>query len=845
MLFVMIHSTAAAILAVIVTFSQLHPLFAAATNTLNQGDALNSSDHLVSNNGRFLLGFMNRSYLGIWFNSSLYDPSTRSHPVWVASRDRPLFQNQGALTIDASGKLEILQDAGDPVEIYSGNGNPTRGNVSAVLEDSGNLVVKAKGSSSEEVLWQSFDHPTDTLLPGMKLGFSNKTREEKRWKLTSWLDEENPAPGAFTVEWDYKARQLLVKMRESVFWRSGVLDANSGKFPATWSLAEVNKNFNFTTVSGLREESFSYELYEEGLAPGRSHESQWVMGYQGTILDARARIMILNFQNCDGNKNEDNGCERWESGPTCSRRPGDRMVQRVALAFGFPDIRNRTLNLSFADCKELCWRNCSCTGVQVRDGDARNFTGCTFYTSLFSFQDIQGNEAQVYAILPAPPPPKRFKRVHNMDNYSKQDVDTDRRWCHWWSTHNGRRLLVVLEMEKTEVTWLLTNGIRIPEKFLKELMTIDRPSDASPHEDNGNSKDDNSLQVYTALSITNATNSFSLNNKLGEGGFGPVYRGRLKEGQEVAVKRLSRTSGQGLVEFKNELILIAKLQHSNLVRLLGFCVQGEERMLVYEYMPNRSLDSFIFDETRRKWLGWKARFNILEGIAQGLLYLHKYSRVRIIHRDLKVSNILLDKDMNPKISDFGMARIFEPGDAAQDSTRRIVGTYGYMSPEYAAEGTFSVKSDVYSFGVIVLEIVTGKKNHRAYHSDRPLNLAGYAWELWNDDNGGAVELLDPAVKGLSAGEEGDGCREEALRCINIGLLCVQNDPRDRPVMGDVLSMLTNGSQQLPMPLQPAFYLGRYGGGTSTSSENYTGEEEHQSKRLYSVNELSLSTMRPR
>ncbi|CAL1352585.1 unnamed protein product [Linum trigynum] len=826
MLFVMIHSTAAAILAVIITVSQLHPLFAAATNTLNQGDVLNSSDHLVSNNGRFLLGFMNRSYLGIWFNSSLYDPSPRSHPVWVASRDRPLFQNQGALTIDASGKLEILQDAGDPVEIYSGNGNPTQGNVSAVLEDSGNLVIKAKGSSSEEVLWQSFDHPTDTLLHGMKLGFSNKTGEEKRWKLTSWLDEENPAPGAFTVEWDYKARQLLVKMRESVFWRSGVLDANSRKFPATWSLAEVNKNFNFTTVSGLREESFRYELYEEGLAPGRSHESQWVMGYQGTILDARARIMILNFQNCDGNKNEDNGCERWESGPTCSRRPGDRMVQRVALAFGFPDIRNRTLNLSFADCKELCWRNCSCTGVQVRDGDARNFRGCTFYTSIFSFQDIPGNEAQVYAILPAPPPPKPSKT-----------------WI-WIVVGATGGLLIMVTGFLLYLRW---RRQKLHEKFLKELMTIDRPSDASPHEDNGNSKDDNSLQVYTALSITNATNSFSLNNKLGEGGFGPVYMGKLKEGQTIAVKRLSRTSGQGLVEFKNELILIAKLQHSNLVRLLGFCVQGEERMLVYEYMPNRSLDSFIFDESRRKLLGWKARFNIIEGIAQGLLYLHKYSRVRIIHRDLKVSNILLDKDMNPKISDFGMARIFKPDDAAQDNTRRIVGTYGYMSPEYASEGTFSVKSDVYSFGVIVLEIVTGKKNHRAYHSDRPLNLAGYAWELWNDDDSDALELLDPAVNGSSAGEEGDGCRDEALRCINIGLLCVQNDPRDRPVMGDVLSMLTNGSQQLPMPLQPAFYLGqaRYGGGTSTSSENYTGEEEHQSKKLFSVNELSLSTMRPR
>ncbi|CAL1352587.1 unnamed protein product [Linum trigynum] len=824
MLFVMIHSMAAAILAVIITVYQLHPLFAAATNTLNQGDVLNSTDHLVSNNGLFVLGFMNRSYLGIWFNSSVYDST--GHPVWVASRDRPLFQNPGALTIDASGKLKILQDAGDPVEIYSGNGNPTQGNVSAVLEDSGNLVIEAKGSSSGEVLWQSFDHPTDTLLPGMKLGFSNKSGEEKRWKLTSWLDEENPAPGAFTVEWDYNTRQLLVKMRESVFWRSGVLDANSRKFPATRFLAEVNKNFNFTTVSDPGEESFSYEFYDEGLAPLRSNESQWVMGYQGTIQDDRTQIMVLYFENCDGNRNEENGCERWDSGPTCSRRTGDRMLLRAAQTFGLPDMRYRNLNLSFADCKELCWRNCSCNGVQVPDGDALNFRGCIFYTGTLSFQDLRGNEGQVYAILPAPPSPKPSKT-----------------WI-WIIVGVTGCLLIMVTGFLLYLRW---RRQKLHGKFLKELMTIDRPSDASPHEDNGNSKDDNSLQVYTALSITNATNSFSLNNKLGEGGFGPVYMGRLKEGQEVAVKRLSRTSGQGLVEFKNELILIAKLQHSNLVRLLGFCVQGEERMLVYEYMPNRSLDSFIFDESRRKLLGWKARFNIIEGIAQGLLYLHKYSRVRIIHRDLKVSNILLDKDMNPKISDFGMARIFKPDDAAQDNTRRIVGTYGYMSPEYAAEGTFSVKSDVYSFGVIVLEIVTGKKNHRAYHSDRPLNLAGYAWELWTDDDSDALELLDPAVNDSSAGQEGDGCRDEALRCINIGLLCVQNDPRDRPVMGDVLSMLTNGSQQLPMPLQPAFYLGqaRYGGGTSTSSENYTGEEEHQSKKLFSVNELSLSTMRPR
>ncbi|KAH9796653.1 G-type lectin S-receptor-like serine/threonine-protein kinase B120 [Citrus sinensis] len=166
------------------------------------------------------------------------------------------------------------------------------------------------------------------------------------------------------------------------------------------------------------------------------------------------------------------------------------------------------------------------------------------------------------------------------------------------------------------------------------------------------------LPMFNFNTIAVATNYFSEGNKLGRGGFGPVHKGKLPEGQDIAVKRLSRKSGQGLEEFKNEIILIAKLQHRNLVRLLGCCIQGEEKMLIYEYMPNKSLDLFIFDPAKQALLDWTKRFAIIEGIARGLLYLHRDSRLRIIHRDLKASNILLDEDMNPKISDFGMARIF-------------------------------------------------------------------------------------------------------------------------------------------------------------------------------------------
>ncbi|PKI37963.1 hypothetical protein CRG98_041636 [Punica granatum] len=173
--------------------------------------------------------------------------------------------------------------------------------------------------------------------------------------------------------------------------------------------------------------------------------------------------------------------------------------------------------------------------------------------------------------------------------------------------------------------------------------------------------------------IVEATNNFSDENKLGQGGFGPVYKGKFPGGQEIAIKRLLSSSGQGFEEFRNEVILIARLQHRNLVRLLGYCIEGDEKILLYEYMPNKSLDSFIFDRTRRALLTWEIRMEIILGIARGMLYLHHDSRLRIIHRDLKTSNVLLDEETNPKISDFGLARIFE-GKQTEASTNRVIGT---------------------------------------------------------------------------------------------------------------------------------------------------------------------------
>ncbi|XP_052301557.1 cysteine-rich receptor-like protein kinase 44 isoform X27 [Populus trichocarpa] len=340
---------------------------------------------------------------------------------------------------------------------------------------------------------------------------------------------------------------------------------------------------------------------------------------------------------------------------------------------------------------------------------------------------------------------------------------------------------------------------------------------------------------FKFATIKLATNDFSDDNKLGQGGFGAVYKGILADGQAIAVKRLSSNSGQGEVEFKNEVRLLAKLDHRNLVRLLGFCLEGTEKLLIYEFVPNSSLDQFIHDPNKRFILDWEKRYKIIEGIARGILYLHQDSQLRIIHRDLKPSNILLDGKMNAKISDFGMAKLMKT-DQTHDAASRIAGTFGYIAPEYARQRQFSVKSDVFSFGVLVLEIVSGQKPSFRDGDDIE-HLTSHAWRRWRE--GTALDLIDPILRNDSTAA--------MMTCIHIGLLCVQENVADRPTMASVVLMLSNSSFTLQIPSKPAFFISRRTYRPASSSTSYTSRmtQSHLKTVPPSKNEISITELDPR
>ncbi|KAL0664293.1 hypothetical protein Bca4012_101131 [Brassica carinata] len=465
-------------------------------------------------------------------------------------------------------------------------------------------------------------------------------------------------------------------------------------------------------------------------------------------------------------------------------------------------------------CEERCLSDCNCTSFAI--ADVRNGgLGCVFWTGeLVAIRKFAVGGQDLYVRLNAA----------DLDISSGEKRDRTGKIISWSIGVSVMLILSVIvfcfwrrrqKQAKADATPIVGNQVLMNEVVLPRKKRIFSGEDEVENLE---------LPLMEFEAVVTATEHFSDFNKVGKGGFGVVYKGRLVDGQEIAVKRLSEMSAQGTDEFMNEVRLIAKLQHNNLVRLLGCCVYEGEKILIYEYLENLSLDSHLFDETRSCMLNWQMRFDIINGIARGLLYLHQDSRFRIIHRDLKASNVLLDKDMTPKISDFGMARIFGRDETEAD-TRKVVGTYGYMSPEYAMNGTFSMKSDVFSFGVLLLEIISGKRNKVFCDSDSSLNLLGCVWRNWKEGQG--LEIVDKVIVDSSSPTFRP---REISRCLQIGLLCVQERVEDRPMMSSIVLMLGSEAALIPQPKQPGYCV------SGSSLETYSRRDDENC----TVNQITMS-----
>ncbi|XP_042463299.1 receptor-like serine/threonine-protein kinase SD1-7 isoform X1 [Zingiber officinale] len=754
--------------------------------------SLINNQTLISAGNLFGLGFFSpvndsaTAYIGIWYYNN--PPTENKVEVWVANRNRSVNTSMASLNLTSDGNLILFEEG---TQIWSTGTFAELNSARLQLIDSGNLVLTA--GNSNRILWQSFDHASDTLLPGMKVGFNFQTNIS--WQLVSWKNATDPSPGKYILRMEtYNVPDFfLLGVNESV--KLG----RTGPWNGQWFVGLPNmgnyiaRYVNFTYVSNQNNQTYFIDEYQT-----RSQELlRLLVDANGTIRllisgggEWTSLLSILdddcdNYNRCGRNRVctkgylstfclclegfEDKGavgCARKEPLLCSSNQFSKEQNMKV------PDTENATSRgkISLDACKKLCLDDCSCVAYAVINGPYGCITWRGELLDLRSFTDGDRGD-DLYIRLPG--------------------SSTSKNWKH---------LLLAIIISTLLGSFLLCSvGVLLKRRRNRALQF--------PNAEQGLISPLDVLPSYGLHTIKVATNNFSEENKLGEGGFGVVYKGELDDGQKIAVKKLSRYSSQGPNEFQNELSVIAKLQHRNLVRLLGSCIEGDERLMILEYMENKSLDTFIYDKAKSSCLNWQRRFDIIIGIARGLLYLHQDSRLRVVHRDLKPSNILLDKDMNPKISDFGIARIFEGDNALEDATTRPVGTFGYMAPEYLSYGVFSFKSDVFSFGVIILEIISGKKNRIFNQTDTNLNLLGHAYKLWNE--GRTLEILDDTLnKSYST--------EEVLCCIQTSLLCVQNDSEDRPTMTEVVMMLASEDQRLTPLKQPTI--------TTSNEEGFTTNE---------------------
>ncbi|PUZ47131.1 hypothetical protein GQ55_7G138800 [Panicum hallii var. hallii] len=773
-----------------------------AMDTIAPGQPLVGKDRLVSSNGKFALGFFESGskssqntlnwYLGIWFNRV-----PKLTPVWVANGDNPLTDHTSSeLTISDNGNLVILNQATNSI-VWSTQAKTITNNTVAILLNSGNLILQ-NSTNSSNVLWQSFDYPTDTFLPGAKLGWDKATGLNRR--IVSRKNLIDLAPGRYSEELDPGGpNQYIITLLNSTipYWFSGIW--NGEYFPLVPEMSGA-KLFNFTFVNNDQEKYFTYNSLDETTVArhvmdvsGQVQAFIWLESSQDWLMNyaqPRARCDVYAgcgpFTICNDNELPHCNCmkgffirspKNWDLGDQtdgCIRNTPlncvntkstgssiDKFysIQCVRLPHNAYNIEAAT---SAGKCETVCLSNCSCTAYSYGNG------GCfVWHNELLNVKQQQCddttniNGGTLYLRLAAKEEQSRKKHVR------------------------GKTIAISLGVSSAIMFSLALVLMIWWNKKKRYSFTLN------------NAQGGNGIIPFTYTDLQRATKSFS--EKLGEGGFGSVFKGFLSD-STIAVKRLDRVH-QGEKQFRAEVSSLGLIQHINLIKLIGFCCSSNNRYLVYEYMPNHSLDKHLFP-SNANILNWDTRYQIALGVARGLAYLHESCRDCIIHCDVKPENILLDELFIPKIADFGMAKFLQRDFSRALTTMR--GTIGYLAPEWISGVAITPKVDVYSYGMLLLEIISGRRNSHGEHTATGDDYTYFPVQV-------ARKLLVGDVASMVDHKlHGDVNLKEVERAFKVACWCIQDKEVDRPMMGEVVKIL-EGLIELAMPPMPRLLQAIAGG----------------------------------
>ncbi|KAL2547848.1 G-type lectin S-receptor-like serine/threonine-protein kinase [Forsythia ovata] len=752
-------------------------------DSITANQSLNGNQTIVSAGETFELGFFSpgnssKYYVGIWYKNV-----SQKTIVWVANREKPISDMNSAELKILDGNLVLMDKS--QVSIWSTNVNSTTSNsVVATLGDDGNLVLRdGSEPKSSEGFWQSFDNPADTWLPGGKISYDKRTK--KKQLLISWINSEDPAPGLFSLELDPNGSQYIIRWNRTYqYWTSG---AWNGHIFSLVPEMRLNYIYNFSYEDNVNESYFTYSLYDPSIisrfvmdVSGQIKQLSWsenlkewtlfwsqprqqceVYAYCGAYGTCNQNLLpfcycLPGFKQKSENdwnlKDYSGGCVReidllqCGNGSTSTGRKDKFLLNRQVR---LPKNSQSVMAGSAGECESLCLNNCSCTAYSY-DGNA-----CLVWNGeIMDLQQLSENDGSgrnIYVRLAASAPQLSSNKKNK-----------------------GVIIGAVVGSVAVVMVLLAIVGVVIWRRQRRGLGTTKAV--------------EGSLVAFGYKDLQIATKNFS--NKLGGGGFGSVFKGTLSDSTVIAVKKLESIS-QGEKQFRTEVSTIGTIQHVNLVRLHGFCSEGDRKLLVYEYMENGSLDSHLFNVKESKVLDWKTRYQIMLGIARGLSYLHEKCRDCIIHCDIKPENILLDAEFCPKVADFGLAKL-----VGRDFSRVLTtlrGTRGYLAPEWISGVAITAKADVYSYGMMLFEFLSGRRNSEQSEDGMVKFFPSFATRV-TAEGGDVLGLLDPALDGIADAEE-------VSKICKVACWCIQDEENIRPSMGHVVQIL-EGVMDVNLPPIP-------------------------------------------